>query len=316
MTRILVSKLLRDIRWPLLAVSLLLLAFSILWVVIAQRVTSEIAPFFNAVAGLNKLDPKIFEEVLFKGPGRVSQAVMGGGEVRFDEPTDFLAVEMLHPVILTLAWLWAVGRAAGAIAGELDRGTMELLVSQPVPRSRLILAHFIVDCVVIPVFVLSIMAGVRIGLEIVGPFKVDYTVLKPLQEKSPFPLPKGPDVLTIHMERQWTAIVCLASLMFAISGLAIAISSLNRSRWKAMGIGALVVIGMFILNVLGQLWEPLSRLRPISFFYYYLPQKAWLKADWSTELGVSGVPVLIIVGFLGYFFAWRAFERRDLPAPL
>ena len=39
--------------------------------------------------------------------------------------------------------------AAAAVSGELDRGTLELLLSQPVPRNRLILAHFLVDLVVI-----------------------------------------------------------------------------------------------------------------------------------------------------------------------
>ncbi len=43
------------------------------------------------------MDPKVFDEVLFKGPGKVSQAVMGGADVRFDRASDFLAVELLHP---------------------------------------------------------------------------------------------------------------------------------------------------------------------------------------------------------------------------
>ena len=40
----LVCKLLRDVRWPLLIVALLLFGFSLLWVKVAQRVTTEIAP--------------------------------------------------------------------------------------------------------------------------------------------------------------------------------------------------------------------------------------------------------------------------------
>src|SRR2546429_241897 len=80
---------------------------------------AEITPFFNTVAGLAKLPPKLFEDVLFRGPGKVSQAVLGGADLRFEQPMDFLAVGLLHPVVLILSCVWAVGRAGGAVAGEL-----------------------------------------------------------------------------------------------------------------------------------------------------------------------------------------------------
>jgi ABC-2 type transport system permease protein len=316
MTLVLVRKLLRDVRTPLIAVCALLFLFSVLWVVIAQRVTAEIAPFFQGVADIMRVDKKLFDEVIFKGPGRVSQAVMGGGEVRFENPNDFLAVELLHPVILTLTGLWAVGRAAGAIAGELDRGTLELLISQPVPRSTLIVAHLMVDAIVIPLICLSLYTGVQAGLAAAGPFKVDYSVLEPLEKKTRFKIPRGPDELNVSTAGQPGALLNLAALIFAASGLTIAISSLHRSRWRAMSLAAAVILGMFIVNVLGQLWEPLAGLRRFTLFSYYQPQKIWLAGNWLTDDGLSGVVVLFCVGFLGFLMAWRVFQGRDLPAPL
>jgi ABC-2 type transport system permease protein len=180
MTFILYRKLLRDVRTPLVVVCLIVALFSGLWVKIAQRVTTEIFPFFNGLAQARQFDPKVFDEVLFKGPGKVSQAVMGGADLRFDRASDFLAVELLHPVILALTCIWAVGRAAGAVAGELDRGTMELLLSQPVPRYRLIFAHFLVELTVLPMIGASMILGTQAGLAAVGPFTVDYTTLDKL----------------------------------------------------------------------------------------------------------------------------------------
>jgi ABC-2 type transport system permease protein len=325
MTLTLVRKLLRDVRWALLAVCLLLVLFSGLWVKIAQRVTAEIAPFFNAVALAGKIDPKLFDEVIFKGPGKVSQAVMGGSGIQFERPTDFMAVQLLHPVVIALACIWAVGRAAGAIAGELDRGTMELLLSQPVPRNRLVLAHFLVDCVVIPVFCLSIIAGTQIGLAAVGPFEVDYSVLDKI--KTPFPIPRGPDVLEVDASPQPGAVLNLAALMFAVSGVTMAISAVNRNRWRAIGFGLLIVIGMFVANVVGQLWDTIAVVRPITLFFYYQPQEVWLAGNWWVDLGdawadgqpllrLPGAGVLAAVGMTGYLVALRVFTRRDLPAPL
>jgi ABC-2 type transport system permease protein len=194
MTWILVRKLLRDVRPALIVVCVVLFLFSAFWVKITQRVTVEIAPVFNVVA--TKVgDRKLFEDVLFKGPGKVSQAALGWGDLNFERPNDFLAMGMLHPIVLTLCIVWAVGRAAGAVAGELDRGTMELLMSQPVPRNRLLLAHFLVDLIVLPLICLSFFLGTQFGLAVVGDFVPDYTSLKKLNERNqagPVPFSQKP----------------------------------------------------------------------------------------------------------------------------
>ena len=113
MTLILVRKLLRDVRPALVVVCVVLFVFAAFWVKISQRVTSEIAPVFNSLAEFAG-DKKLFEEVLFKGPGKVSQAALGWGDLNFERPNDFLAMGMLHPIVLVLCVVWAVGRSAGA----------------------------------------------------------------------------------------------------------------------------------------------------------------------------------------------------------
>ncbi len=326
MTLTLFRKLFRDARTGLLVVGVMLFLFSMLWVKVAQRVTTEISPFFAIISKSSLIDPKIIDEVLFKGPGKVSQAVLGGADVRFERPADFLAVGMLHPVVLILAGVWSVGRAAGAVAGELDRGTMELLLSQPVPRNRLILAHLLVDLVAIPALALCVFAGTRAGLALVGPFVVDYSAMPKLPIK--VPIPATPEVLpTGEWRDQLAALTNLAALMFALSGLTLALSAAGRSRWKVIGYGVLTALVMFAANVLGQLWDAVAFVRPATVFYYYQPQRIMLRGEWLADLGevwnggapllpVSGVAVLLAVGVAGYAVALRVFTRRDLPAPL
>lgn len=326
MTLILVKKLLRDSRPALVVVCVLLFLFAALWVKVTQRVTAEITPFFNTVARVAGLPPKLFEDVLFKGPGKVSQAVLGGGDLRFERPTDFLAVGLLHPVVVILTSVWAVGRAAGAVAGELDKGTMELLMSQPVPRNRLILAHLIVDALVIPLLCLSFYLGTQAGLWAVGPFEIDYTgVRTALSKELPPPLldalkiPTEPERMPVSAAGQAAALVNLAALMFALSGLTMALSAAGRSRWKVVGFGVLMGVMMFAGNVLGQLWDGAAWVRPFTAFYYYQPQKVMLRGEWTADVfGVVApvVPVLLLAGAAGYALALRTFTRRDLPAPL
>lgn len=331
MTFILVRKLLRDIRWPLLVVWLLLFSFSGLWVKIAHSVTTEIAPFFNTLGELAKLGGKkevkeTFDKVVFAGPGKVSQAVLGGSNINFNRPLDFLSVQMLHPIVMTLACLWGIGRAAGAISGEIEKGTMELLLSQPVPRDRLILAHLLVDWLVIPIICSANLLGTQAGLWAVGDFVVDYTAITKAGLPG-IPANKAPEVLEFTTKDQWGAAVELVALMFAISGMTMAFSACGRSRWRVIGWSVLTILIMFIVNVLGQLWEDIAFLRPLSIFYYYQPQLIWLQRNWMLDLGevwnggkpmfqIPPVVVLFAVGTAGYFVALRVFTRRDLPSPL
>ncbi|MBN9518690.1 ABC transporter permease subunit [bacterium] len=329
MTLILVKKLLRDSRPALAVVCVLLFLFAMLWVKVTQRVTAEITPFVDAVTQIARLPKRVFDDVLFRGPGKVSQAVLGGGDLNFQEPKDFLAVGLLHPVVVILASVWAIGRAAGAVAGELDRGTMELLMSQPVPRNRLILAHLVVDALAIPLLCLSFYAGTQAGLWAVGPFTIDYAAVRATLEKNEnvpravFALaniPTGTKDMTPDTGGQGSALVNLAALMFALSGLTMALSAAGRSRWKVVGFGVLMGVLMFAANVLGQLWDDAAWVRPFTAFYYYQPQKVMLRGEWTVDVfGAAGVPVvavLITTGAAGYLLALRTFTRRDLPAPL
>src|SRR5262249_6618096 len=133
----LVLKLLRDLRLVLLVVALLLGAFQVLWARITARILGQLAPFFQS-AGLS------FDDIaaqVFEGPGQIIRTIIGGEAIALDRARDLMSIGYVHPLMQTIFCVWAVGRAAGAIAGELDRGTMELLLSQPLARSRLVLAH-------------------------------------------------------------------------------------------------------------------------------------------------------------------------------
>src|SRR5262249_11858812 len=82
---------------------------------------------------------------------------------------DLLSIGYVHPLIVAIFCIWGVGRAAGALAGEVDRGTMELLLAQPLSRARLILAHLLVDAITIPILCLSLWAGNGVGVWLIGP---------------------------------------------------------------------------------------------------------------------------------------------------
>src|SRR5436190_344880 len=162
MTWVLVRKLLRDVRVAWIVVAILLFLFQLLWSRITERVTSRI---FQQFAQFN-VSPEVIRGILFNKddlPGQMVQAVIGGDKVQFDRAEDMISISYVHPLVITILCIWALGRAANAIAGEIDRGTMELLLAQPIRRTQVVLAHLCVDAVVFPALCGVIWMGTYCG---------------------------------------------------------------------------------------------------------------------------------------------------------
>lgn len=291
MTRILFFKLLRDCRTGLIIVAVLLLLFQLLWARISERVagSGQILDSFRQ----RGVPVDMIRENIFKGPGEIIQAIMGGEGIMIERPFHMISIGYVHPLVQTILCIWAIGRAAGAIAGEIDRGTMELLLAQPIRRSQVIVAHLCVDLATIPVLCLSMWAGTWIGVTLVG-FKENVDVAA-----------FGP------------ALISVAALVFAVGGLTMWLSSAGRFRWRVLGLAVLLALVQFLVNLVGQLWDPATPLRPCTLFYYYQPQPMILQPDWYAQ-GVVWLRLAVLVGLgtLGYAAAMVTFCRRDLPAPL
>ena len=290
----LVRKLLRDLRTGWIVVLLLLFGFQVLWARVAHRIAAELLTAFEGLGvGLDAL-----RQVVFQGPGQIMQALMGGGDVRIDHATDLVSISYVHPLTQTVLCIWAIGRAAGAIAGELDRGTMELLLAQPLRRSQVIVAHLLVDAITIPTLGVALWLGTLTGAAAAG-------------------FLGAAGSLRLDPRDFLAAQVNVALLLFAASGLTMALSAAGRSRNRVLGLAVLVALIQFLVNLIGQLWPPMEALRPLTLFYYYQPQPMILQTNWYAD-GVLWLRlgVLAAVGATGYVLALGLFCRRDLPAPL
>lgn len=300
MTFALVRKLLRDLRLPLLVVCLLLAGFECFWARITYRITQEVLPELTRRVPLDFL-----LNLAFQGSGKIIQTVVGGDTVRFDQPLDLMTVGYAHPLVLTILCVWAVGRASSAIAGEIDRGTMELLLAQPLARWQVILAHFWIDLIVIPMVTLSLWMGTWLGVWLFG--AIDFHASPTARDMHLNPLAFAPALLNV------------AAFLFAVSGLTMWMSAAGRFRNQVLGLAVLLMLVQFAVNVIGQLLPFLAWLRPLTFFYYLTPQQLILTGQWTVawgSLSVPGVAVLAVVGGIGYLLALATFCRRDLPAPL
>lgn len=305
MIRVLVKKLLRDVRVAWIVVAVLLFLFQILWARITMRVTTQILTalqnrgisldFLQQILLNQNADGQSNEMI-----GQMIQAIVGGENVALDRAGDFMSVSYVHPLVLSILCIWALGRAANAIAGEIDRGTMELLLAQPIRRGQVVLAHLCVDAIVFPSLCLTMWLGTYCGTWWMGL----QAAANPMQHVDPL--------------RFLPALLCVAMLLFSVSGLTMAISATGRSRARVWGWAITLLLGMFLVNVFGQIWpDVLGWLRPLTIHYHYQPQKLIQSADWYAHGDVwFHLGVLAGIGLGGYGFAWFWFNRRDLPAPL
>ncbi len=341
----LVLKLLRDVRLMLAVVAFLLCAFQCLWARITERIIGQIAPLVTTLAGYGGLSVRDIESELFKGPAQAIRTLIGGEGVDLQNAMDLLSISYVHPLMQTLICIWAIGRAAGAIAGEIDRGTMELLLSQPLPRRQLVFAHLLTDILTIPVLCLSMWAGTALGAWLITPIQIrppDFTPRKPgylvelgplkvrvdnpLMRTAPVSLPPDSPRLQVYPAAFGRALWLVGGLMFAVGGATMWLSAAGRSRWRVLGIAVFVMLVQFLLNLVGQMWEPLAPVRPLTLFYYYQPQQVILHENWYVTFQewngghplwhVAMPAVLLAVGLAGYALALWTFTHRDLPAPL
>lgn len=294
MIGVLVRKLLRDLRVSGTIVALLLFAFQLLWARVTSRISEVLTAFrpFGVTVGA-------IRDIIFQGPGQVIQAIMGGEDIRIERAGDMMTVGYVHPLIVSVLCLWAVGRAAGAIAGEIDRGTMELLLAQPIRRRTVIAAHLIVDAIILPALALALWLGTCTGSAFLGAIGNEDPQLR------------------IEPLRFLPALLMVGGLLFAVSGLTLWLSARARSQARVWGTAVTLLAAMFLINVLAQLWEPVAWLRYLTLFTYYQPQPLILDAGWFTH-GIVWLRLGILYGFgsLGYALSAWTFCRRDLPAPV
>jgi ABC-2 type transport system permease protein len=197
-----------------------------------------------------------------------------------------IALGTVHPVALGLQLAYPVGFAAAAIAGERQRGTLEVLLSRPISRRAVFATLLLAIAGFAVLTTLGELTGTVLGAVLYGVAdRLDAEALAFLA------------VNTIAL------LVALATICLAAS------ASFDRlSGPIAIGL-ALVIVG-YVLEVLGTLWPDAAFLQPASPFHYLRPLEI---------LGGRGsVPdlfVLVGVAVAGAAFGLWRFPRRDLAAP-
>lgn len=225
-----------------------------------------------------------FRAILESGILPPEFARFGGGDIF--SLTGSVALGLIHPIAIILTSVFSVGFSASAIAGERQRGTLEVALARPIARRTLYLTLLNAAFAFVAVTITALLTGAIAGATFAG-------VL------GEFPLRNVP-LLWLN------AILLFGS--FAAVGLA-ASASFDRLA-PALGLTLGFVVVMYFLEILGSLWPAASMLQPYSLFHY-LKGKAILVGPASPR--DDAVLATVIVAAV----VWGAvvFPRRDLAAP-
>jgi len=211
-------------------------------------------------------------------------ARFGGGDVF--SLSGSIALGFIHPIAIILTSVFAVGFSASAVAGERQRGTLEVALARPISRRVLYLTLLAASFGFIAVSIAALLAGSVSGATFAG-------VVKELAFR--------------NLPLLWLNSVLLFG---AFAAIALAASVSFDRLAPALGVTLGIVIAMYVLEVLGSLWPAAQWLQPYSLFHY-LKAKAIL----TGFAAPFDVVVLSSVILMAMVWALVVFPRRDLAAP-
>jgi ABC-2 type transport system permease protein len=197
-------------------------------------------------------------------------------------PQGFLALGWAHPFPLLMMAVWVVRVGAASVAGEIGRGTMDLVASRPVPRAGIAATALAMVLGGLAAIVGAGWVGTAVGL-----------AMRPLAGAA---------------ASQLLPVAGGAWLLFAAFGaMTVLISAARRHGGEAISLAAALMAVSFALDYLARAWRPIAWARPLSLFAHYEPR----------HLLGGGIPggdalVLGVVGAVCAGLAFAVLQRRDL----
>lgn len=257
---------LKDRKWSLLAFCLG--SLTLLWLYVATFRSSQASS--QQLQELVKNYPKGFLDAF------------GLSDLSPDTVEKYLNAKHFSFLWPLLAIILALSRASGQIAGEVQSGTMGLLLALPKKRWQILSAKYCAGLVTVTVFSAVSVFGVI-------PLAAAYSI---------------PTHFTVLMGA-W--LLCTL-FMGAVYSVAFAVSASVSSTGKVVSILGGVLVASYAAHIAALITNSLSALKYVSIFYYFDTAKVLATGHIQTSaLLVFGS--LIVVGFaLGL---WR-FGRRDV----
>ncbi|MGD9695915.1 MAG: ABC transporter permease subunit [Thermoleophilia bacterium] len=210
------------------------------------------------------------------------RALMGGAEsLDYSSAAGYLNQEILSFVAPIALAIFAIGHGASAVAGEEDRGILDLLLAAPISRTRVVVEKLGALVALTAALGLTLWAGLVALAAAVG--------------------------MSIAAGRLAAAVLALVLLTLVYGSLALLAGCATGRRGVAIAVSSGAAVLGYLLNALGTLADSLEPWRVISPFFHYADPDV-------VRHGLDPVNTLVLAGMALALAALCpiAFARRDI----
>jgi ABC-type transport system involved in multi-copper enzyme maturation permease subunit len=268
-SRALVLKSFRDYRMLIAAACIVVALFEILFVLAMKNVAPEMFALLRRFGFLQRL----------------FRALIGFDLSAGASPTTLVVLSLLHPFLSTVTWAALVTIGTRLPAGEIERGTADLLLSLPVTRASVYVSASAVWFLTGLLLAAATWTGVALG-----------AVLVPFAEP-------------VELTRIGMANTNQTALLLAIGGTTALVSCLVNRRGSAIAIVVALLLASFLINFLAAFLPIVETIEFLGFLHYYRPVDIVREGRWPVrDLCVLG-GVAVVTWTAGLFI----FRRKDIP---
>lgn len=202
------------------------------------------------------------------------------GDMRaISTPEGYLTIEFFSfmPIILGIL---AVIRGAGLLISDEEKGTLDMLLSQPLLRTRLLIGRFLGLITILILILLIVWLGFVIALR--------WSTIQ-----------VTPGQLALPFISLWVILIFYGSL-------ALLLSLVLPSKDTAAMFAGLLLVSDFFIQSLALIDDRLLNVAKLFPLKYYQSGAAINGLNWEYLVGLAGATLILFLG------AWWLFQRRDI----
>lgn len=186
---------------------------------------------------------------------------------------------LIWPILLLIM---SISFAGGMIAAEIEKGTIEILLAQPITRAKFFTSRYLA------------------GLSLIAAYIVVTIIVTIILAK----------LFGISLQLSHYPPLALSGFLFAWAMYAIAtlFSAIFSDKGKVYFISAGLLVLMYALNIVSGLKTNLDKIKYFSFFHYYNSGDTLI----HNHLDMTGVWVFVIIIVVFSLLGLILFQKRDI----
>lgn len=218
--------------------------------------------------------------------GAIPKQLMSFGSGNLFTVPGAITIGFQHPLAIAFLGIFAVGTSTAAIAGERERGTLEVLLARPISRRTLYVTVAIGVVLLLAVELAALLGGQWTGM-----------LLTNIADQ-------------VDSSQLWLLFANAMLLWGAFAAFSLAASVSFDRHAPALGLSLAYLLLNYFLEILGSLWTDVDWSQEYSLFHHFQPAEILTGQADPIDFVILGAAVVIPL-----VYALIVFPRRDLAAP-